>query len=69
LISPEVIPYLWDGERLGEYLNARGADYLVIFPGWYPALIAPLTPIFQTDAPFSPDLGGENMAVYPWKVP
>jgi len=69
LISPEVIPYLWDGERLGEYLNARGADYLVTFPGWYPTLTTPLTPIFQTDAPYSPDLGGENMAIYPWRIP
>ncbi len=69
LISPEVIPHLWDDESLGEYMDARGADYVVTFPGWYPNMTAPLTPIFQTDAPYSPDLGGENMAVYVWRTP
>ncbi len=69
LISPEVIPLLWDGERLGYYLNTQGADYLVTFPGWYPTLTAPLTPIFQTDSPYSRDLGGENMAIYQWRIP
>ena len=69
LISPEVIPYLWDGDRLGEYLDTRGAEYLVTFPGWYPSLTAPLTPVFQTDTPYSPDLGGENMAIYSWRIP
>jgi len=69
LISPEVIPFLWDGDRLGEYLNVRGADYLVTFPDWYPTLTAPLTPIFQTETPYSPELGGENMAIYVWNVP
>ncbi len=69
LISPEVIPFLWDGDQLGAYLNAQGADYLVTFPGWYPTMTAPLTPIFQTDSSYSRDLGGENMAIYLWKNP
>jgi hypothetical protein len=69
LISPEAIPFLWDGDRLGEFMNARGADFLVTFPGWYPGLTAPLTPIFQTDSPYSRDLGSENMAVYKWNIP
>ncbi len=69
LISPEVIPYLWDDENLAEYMDARGADYLVTFPGWYPNMIAPLIPIFQTDAPYGPEIGGENMAIYRWRIP
>ena len=69
LISPEVIPYLWDDDRLGEYMHARDANYLVTFPGWYPIMTAPLTPIFQTNAPYGPDIGGENMAVYVWIIP
>lgn len=66
LISPEVIPFLRDEARLAEYLTAREADYLMTFPGWYPTLVEGRTPVFQTDASYSPAAGGENMAVYPW---
>ncbi len=69
LISPEVIPYLWDGEHLEDYLDTQGADYLVTFPGWFPTLTAARPPIFQTEAPYSRELGGENMAVYHWRFP
>ena len=67
LISPEVIPHLWDEVSLGEHMDARGADYLVTFPGWYPNMTAHLNPLFQTDAPYGPEIGGENMAVYAWR--
>jgi hypothetical protein len=66
LVSPEVIPFLRDETRLAEYLDAREADYLMTFPGWYPKLVEGRTPAFQSDAPYSPAAGGENMAVYPW---
>lgn len=66
LISPEVTPFLRDETRLAEYLDARQADYLMTFPGWYPTLVEGRTPAFQSDAPYSPAAGGENMAVYPW---
>jgi arabinofuranosyltransferase len=66
LVSPEVIPFLRDETRLAEYLNAREADYLMTFPGWYPKLVAGRTPVFVSGAPYSPAAGGENMAVYPW---
>jgi hypothetical protein len=69
LISPEVIPYLWDENHLEEYLNLRGADYLVTFPGWYPVLVTRANLLFQTHTSYSPDLGGENMAVYKWDHP
>jgi hypothetical protein len=66
LVSPEIIPFLRDETRLAGYLNAREADYLMTFPGWYPKLVEGRTPVFQSDAPYSPAAGGENMAVYPW---
>ena len=66
LISPEVIPFLRDETRLAEYLDARQADFLMTFPGWYPELVEGRTPVFQSDASYSPAAGGENMAVYPW---
>lgn len=66
LISPEVIPFLRDETRLAEYLTARGADYLMTFPAWYPGLVQGRTAVHRSDAPFSPAAGGENMAVYAW---
>lgn len=66
LISPEVIPFVRDQARLAEYLDARGADYLMTFPGWYPRLVAGLTPVYRSTAPYAPAAGGENMAIYPW---
>jgi hypothetical protein len=66
LVSPEVIPFLRDEARLAEYLQAREADYLMTFPGWYPKLVEGRTPVFQSEGPYSATAGGENMAVYPW---
>jgi hypothetical protein len=71
LVSPEVIPFIRDEARLAEWLNERGADYLVTFPGWYHALALPPSAelIYATEAPFSPAAGGENMSVYRWIGP
>ena len=69
LISPETIPMLWDETHIEELMNQRDADYLVTFPGWYPTLVNRAKLIFQTETPFSPDLGGENMAIYEWIAP
>lgn len=67
LVSPEVIPFIRDEPQLGAWLTTAQADYLMTFPGWYPILVAPLgPPIFQTNAPYSPAAGGENMALYRW---
>ena len=62
LISPEVIPFIRDEARLGEWMRAKGARYLVTFPGWYPQLAASpdLTNLFQGSSAFSP----EHMTVY-----
>jgi hypothetical protein len=62
LISPEVIPFIRDEARLLDWLQQRGARYLVTFPGWYPQLVrAPiLTPLFAGRATASP----EHLAVY-----
>lgn len=66
LASPEVIPFLRDEGRLADYLDERGADYLMTFPAWYPELTARAEPVFTTGAPHSPAAGGENMVVYRW---
>jgi hypothetical protein len=66
LISPEVIPILWDESAITDLLNDRGADYLMTFPGWYPEMIARLPVVFDSEGTFSPSIDGENMAVYAW---
>lgn len=66
LISPQVIPFLRDEARLAAYLNEQKADYLVVFPDWYPSLVANRVPVFVTNAPYAPAQGGTNMAVYRW---
>ena len=57
LISPEVIPFIRDEARLQDWIQARRADYLVTFPGWYPNLTrAPSwTPVFSGGSSFSPE--------------
>ncbi len=62
LISPEVIPFIRDEARLGEWMKAKGAQYFVTFPAWYPRLSsAPdLTPLFAGHSLNSP----EHMTVY-----
>lgn len=69
LISPEVIPFIRDEVRLAEYLDHYQADYLVTFPGWYPQLTALGQLVYRSDGRISPELGGENMAVYRWRLP
>jgi hypothetical protein len=66
LVSPEVIPIIRDQSKLSAYLSEKGADYLVVFPGWYPQITKCLTPLFVTNGHFSVSAGGENMAVYSW---
>ncbi|HLE50820.1 MAG TPA: hypothetical protein VI755_02085 [Anaerolineales bacterium] len=69
LISPEVIPYIRDEDALAAYLDEHGAEYLVTFPGWYPDLVDRATLIYTTGGRFSPQLDGENMAIYSWISP
>lgn len=69
LISPEVIPIIRDEPSLLTHLNSKEADYLVTFPGWYKILAKNKPIIYNTNAEFSPGLGGENMSVYKWNLP
>lgn len=66
LVTPEVIPFLRDEDRLAEYLDAQQADYLVSFVTWYPRLIQRSELVFHTRGTIAPALGGENLAVYRW---
>jgi hypothetical protein len=66
LVSPEVIPFIRDEERLAEWITNHGASYLVTFPSWYPRLTQDLTPIYVTEGEFSQAFRGENMNTYRW---
>lgn len=69
LVSPEVIPFLRNEDRIAAYLNEQGVAYLVTFPDWYPHLTSGLSPVFTTGAPYAPAFGELNMAVYRWSGP
>jgi len=69
LITPEVIPFIRDEARLTNYLNENGADYLVVFPWFYPEIVPNLEIVFVTNSPFTLALGEQNMVVYLWKRP
>jgi len=70
LVSPEVIPFIRDEPQLAGYLDQRGADYLIAFPGFYPLLTKNAEIVFITNSDISPTIfNEENMAVYLWKTP
>jgi hypothetical protein len=68
LISPEVIPFIRDEEKLGAYLDDKQVDYLITFPDWYPTLSKRGEIVYQSQATFSIEAGGENMTVFRWQT-
>ncbi|HAV76681.1 MAG TPA: hypothetical protein DCX53_04925 [Anaerolineae bacterium] len=54
LITPDVVPFIRDEMRLGEYLTESNAGYLVTFPNWYPRLIVGQTHVFEARNPLYP---------------
>ena len=69
LISPDVIPVMRDEEQLANYLDQRGADYLIAFPEFYPILTEGAEIIFTTNSAITLTFGQKNMVVYRWKTP
>jgi hypothetical protein len=66
LVSPEVIPFIRDEERLAKFLDDRHAKYLIAFPDFYPLLSKLAEPVFVADG-IGPKLGGEDMIVFHWR--
>lgn len=66
LVSPDVIPFIRDDDRLRDYLFARDVNYVIVFPHWYATLTddARFVPMFQTDCEVTRDAGEENMIIY-----
>jgi len=69
LISPDVIPFIRDEDKLAAYLDQENVQYLVTFPGWYTKLTQNRTVVYQSTGQYSPEAGGENMAVFRWPKP
>jgi hypothetical protein len=66
LITPEVIPFIRDEAVLFDFMIARQVDYFITFPSWYPQMTQQprLRLRYQTGSIWTPQLGGDNMAVY-----
>ena len=69
LISPEVIPYIRDENRLREYLNRKNVDYLVVMPGFYDELTDGLSFVYSSKDSGGGLLDGRSMTVYLWETP
>jgi hypothetical protein len=65
LVSPEVVPFIRDEARLGQYLDDKEVGYLVTFPDWYPQLVRGKEKIYC--GPQNRFLvGNQPMCVYIW---
>jgi len=69
LVSPEVIPFIRDEDRLAAYLDAQGADYLIAFPDLYPQMIQGKEVIFVANGVITREIDGISMTIYRWKAP
>lgn len=69
LISPDVIPFVQDEERLAQYLFEQNATHIIVFPDWYPELVKGCQPIFEADGPEAGLSGLGKMTVYDCQKP
>jgi arabinofuranosyltransferase len=66
LITPEVVPFIRDEATMLAFLEDEEADYIVIFPSWYPEMSESpkLRAIYRSDSPWIVEAGGDNIVVY-----
>ena len=69
LVTPDVIPFIRDEPRLAEYLNEKGADYIIAFPYFYPTLMENAEVVFTTGSEITLSFNQTNMTIYRWKRP
>jgi hypothetical protein len=62
LVSPDVVPLLGDDQRLWNFVQESGAEYVITYPGWCPAFSKDLSPVFQTGPLCSEE--NKHMTVY-----
>jgi len=70
LVTPEVVPLLHGPDRdalLADFMAARGVQYVIIFPNWFPDLAARddvLEPVHQVTLEHNTVAGGQTAVVY-----
>ncbi|HNM37938.1 MAG TPA: hypothetical protein PKI33_12790, partial [Anaerolineales bacterium] len=67
LITPEVIPFIRDEDRLAAYLDDKGADYLVAFADLYPQMEVGREVVFVTNGAIATEADWVRMTIYRWK--
>lgn len=67
LVSPEIVLFIRDGDKLWDWLRQNDARYLMAFPDQIPGKNTDdsrLCRVYSTEGKASPAAGGPNMAVY-----
>ena len=67
LITPDVIPFIRDTDRLREYLDSKSADYLIVFEGHYPDLTSGKPSLFTSGLPINLIDFDDHIRVFQWK--
>jgi hypothetical protein len=67
LITPDVVPFIRNSSGLKEYLDVKSADYLIVFPGQYPALVSDRKSLFSSGVRFNLLDFDDHIQVYPWR--
>jgi hypothetical protein len=68
LVTPGIVPYRRQGEAaVLRYLEGRCPDYLIVFPEWFPELVARedhFAPVHRVRLPRNTVAGADEMVVY-----
>jgi hypothetical protein len=67
LITPSVVSFIRDEDRLAQYLDSNRVDYLISFPSFYPRLTSQRELLFQGGLGLPPGELGESIGVYRWR--
>lgn len=67
LITSDVVPFIRDSGRLIEYLDARSAEYLIVFPGQYPRLTSQKTSLFTSGLEYNLLVFEDHIQVFQWR--
>lgn len=67
LVSPEVIPFIRDENRLAGWLNSRQVDYLVVLTGWYTHLADGKTVLYRAGDGAGLPASENQMVIYRWR--
>jgi arabinofuranosyltransferase len=66
LITPEVVPFIRDEDRVLDFLEQKDVDFVVIFPSWYPSMAQSpsLRVVYRSTSSWIVEAGGDNVVIY-----